>query len=36
MAHSRCKPSATRRGVPRGRWLHKGGSLPVAKKTARR
>lgn len=36
MAHSRCKPHATRRGTPRGRWLHKGGSLPKAKATARR
>lgn len=35
MAHSRVKPSATRRGYPRGRWLHKGGSLPKVKKTAR-
>lgn len=35
MAHSRCRPSGARRGVYRGRWLHKGGSLPAKKKTAR-
>jgi hypothetical protein len=36
MAHSRRKPSATRRGMPRkNRWLNKGGSMPKIKTTAR-
>lgn len=36
MARSRCKPSATRRGVHKPRKMVKGGMVATAKKTARK